>query len=142
MKQSTLAVGIMSFGIVGAIAMVSGVYAFTGQGGLGAGATHDPARHEAMTQAFEKQDYAAWKELMGDRGAAKKVTAEEFPRFVEMHNLKVAGKTDEANKIRQELGLGTGQGKGQGRHINGERGQNRGGNFVDANGNGVCDRME
>ncbi|MDD5396442.1 MAG: hypothetical protein PHW24_00085 [Candidatus Moranbacteria bacterium] len=32
-----------------------------------------------------------------------------------------------------------GQGRGM---MNGERGQNRGGNFIDANNDGICDRMQ
>jgi hypothetical protein len=36
-----------------------------------------------------------------------------FSRFTEMHKLMLEGKTDEANKIRTELGLGLRDGSGQ-----------------------------
>jgi hypothetical protein len=51
------------------------------------------------------------------------------------------GKTAEANAIRTELGLGQGAGRGQGMMNEQQRGQNRGENFVDANGDGKCDNM-
>ena len=35
--------------------------------------------------------------------------------------------------------MGSGQGRGM---MGSQRGQNRGGNFVDANNNGICDHME
>ena len=79
---------------------------------------------------------------MNGRGRATSVINEgNFNRFAEMHKFIEEGKTDEANKIRQELGLGTGNGQGKGM-MNGQRGQNRNGNFADANGDGVCDRMQ
>lgn len=35
--------------------------------------------------------------------------------------------------------MGSGQGRGM---MNEQRGQNRGGNFIDKNGDGICDRMQ
>lgn len=35
--------------------------------------------------------------------------------------------------------MGNGQGRGM---MNGQRGQNRGGNFIDKNGDGICDHMQ
>ena len=47
-------------------------------------------------------------------------------------------KYDEANKIRTELGFGQGNGQGwDGMH----RGRN-GANFVDKNGDGICDNRQ
>jgi hypothetical protein len=86
------------------------------------GPNYTSERHEAMIQAFEKKDYNAWKTLMAGRGRAMQVVnADNFARFAEAHKLALEGKTDEANKIRAELGLGlrngsgTGQGMGYGR---------------------------
>jgi len=42
-------------------------------------------------------------------------------------------------RINAERGAGLEQGRGM---MNGNRGQNRGGNFVDANGDGICDHMQ
>ena len=71
-------------------------------------------RHEKMTKALENNDYNAWKELMGGRGRVSQVINEEnFARFAEAHRLALEGKTEEADKIRQELGLGLQNGSGK-----------------------------
>lgn len=76
-----------------------------------------PERHDAMTQAFESGDYNAWQEQMQGRGRVSEVINEEnFAQFAEAHKLALEGKTDEADQIRQELGLGLRDGSGQGRH--------------------------
>lgn len=115
------------------------------------GPNYTPERHESMEQAFENKDYAAWKNLMQEntrRGRVMDVVNEEnFSKFAEAHELMEQGKIEEANQIREDLGLGLGHGKGQGRGMhrgyNSEnRGQNLGGNFVDENGNEICDMME
>ena len=73
-------------------------------------------RHEAMTQAFENNDYDAWNEQMQGRGRVTQVVNEDnFPRFAEAHKLASEGKTDEARQIREELGLGQQKGSGMGR---------------------------
>ena len=51
---------------------------------------------------------------MQNRGMATKVITEaNFAKFVEAHNLALQGKTAEAQKIRQELGLGQKNGFGK-----------------------------
>jgi hypothetical protein len=81
------------------------------------GPNYSSERHEAMTQAFNNKDYNAWKELMQGRGRVTQVINEgNFARFSEMHKLMLQGKTDEANKIRTELGLGLRNGSGQGQN--------------------------
>jgi len=85
----------------------------------------DTERHELMEQAFETNDYQAWTELMEGKGRVTQVVNEaNFSRFAEAHKLAEEGNYDEADAIRQELGLrtrngekvGAGymQGKGQG----------------------------
>ena len=86
-------------------------------------------KHEAMEQAFENNDYQAWTELMEGKGRVTQVVNESnFARFAEAHKLAEEGNYDEADAIRQELGLrtrngekvgagykqGNGQGGGQG----------------------------
>jgi hypothetical protein len=84
------------------------------------GPNYTPERHDAMTQAFENNDYNAWKELMSDRGRVTQVVTEEnFSRFAEAHELAEEGKFDEARQIRQELGLGLRDGSGHGQHKGG-----------------------
>lgn len=139
MNKKTIMLGALGLLGLGAVALTAGTYAYQGDPAK-FGPNYTPERHEAMQKAFESKDYAAWKAQMGERGAARKVTEQNFARFSEMHQLMLEGKTAEANVIRAELGLG--QGRGQGRGTGDNRGQNRGGNFVDANGDGKCDHLQ
>ena len=71
-------------------------------------------RHQAMEQAFENNDFEAWKELMQGRGRVTQVINQDnFVRLAEAHRLAEEGSLDEAKQIRQELGLGKGVGEGQ-----------------------------
>lgn len=85
------------------------------------GPNYTVERHETMTAAFANKDYNAWNALMNGKGVARKITAENFAKFADAHELALQGKTTEANAIRAELGLGQqngsgmGQGNGQGR---------------------------
>lgn len=131
--------GILGLAVVGVTAY--GVSAYASQGRTGQfGSNYTPERHALMMKAFEGNDYTTWKSQMGNRGATRVVTEQNFARFTQMHNLMLEGKINEANAIRSELGLGQGGGRGQGM-MGAQRGQNRGGNFVDVDGNGNCDRM-
>lgn len=79
------------------------------------GPNYSAERHAAMTQAFENNDYNAWKELMQGKGRVTQVINEQnFARFAEAHKLALEGRTDEAQTIREELGLGFQNGSGQG----------------------------
>lgn len=141
MNKKTITMGALGLVALSAVAIAASAYAYQGDPAK-VGPNYTPERHAIMEAAFENNDYAAWKAQMGDRGATRKVTAENFARFSEMHELMDAGKTDEANAIRAELGLGQGQGNGRGNGIHsGQRGQNNNGNFVDANGDGSCDNL-
>lgn len=100
---------------VGVIALVSAAgvayaaYAYQGDPGQ-RGPRFSAERHEAMQKAFENNNYNAWKELMNGRGRIAEVINEgNFARFSEMHRLMLEGKYDEANQIREELGLGQGK---------------------------------
>ncbi len=107
------------------------------------GPGYSEERHQIMEQAFEDNDYNAWKEQMNNRGRVKDVINEEnFSRFAEARRLAKEGKYDEADQIRKELGLrtrngekvgagygkgrgnGEGRGQGYGRMNNKNRGQN------------------
>ena len=87
------------------------------------GPSYTEERHEAITNAFDNNDYNTWKEQMQGRGRVTQVVNESnFAKFAQAHKLMLEGKTEEANQIRQELGLGlhdgsgygSGQGNGQG----------------------------
>lgn len=81
------------------------------------GPNYTAQRHEDMTKAFANGDYNAWKELMQGKGRVTQIVNEQnFAKFAQMHQLMLEGKTDQANQIRTELGLGIGN--GYGRHAN------------------------
>ena len=65
----------------------------------------DPEKREAIGQAMENCDYKAWKEQVGNHPVSKKITEENFPKFVEMHNLMKSGDKEGAKAIADELGL-------------------------------------
>ncbi len=130
--------GALGLAAIGGGILTGGVFAYRGNPGQ-VGPNYSAERHEAMTKAFESNDYEAWQKLHEGRGrAGEVVNKENFGRFSEMRRLMLEGKTDEANKLRQELGLGQGRGDGARGMM---RGQNRGGNFVDSNGDRRCDRL-
>ncbi len=135
---------------------------FAYQGGPSVeGPSHTPERHADMTAAFEKKDYNAWKTAKGDTSRGRMmevVNSDNFESFVEMREARLNNDTTRVNEIRAELGLGQGQmmrgeggsrGQGQGAgnkegksmRGTGTRGQNTGGNIVDANSDGICDNL-
>lgn len=86
------------------------------------GPNYSAERHSQMTEAFENKDYDAWKNLMSDRGQSRVleiITEENFDTFTQIHNLMLEGKIEEAQELRQELGLG--QKNGMGKRGNGSR---------------------
>jgi len=71
------------------------------------GPNYSVERHSAMEKAFETKNYNAWKSLMQARGRVTQiVNKDNFAKFAQAHELTELGKIAEANKIRQELGLG------------------------------------
>ncbi|NQV08972.1 hypothetical protein HQ529_03925 [Candidatus Woesearchaeota archaeon] len=98
-------------------------------------------RHELMEQAFENNDYDAWKTLMTENGRNPRVvdvvTEDNFATFAQIHEAKEAGDYETALALRAELGLGMKDGSGQGRQGSGMRMQQN--NFVDADNDGNCD---
>jgi len=112
-KILTLASLVVGSGIL--FASVSGASAYRGDPTV-QGPYYSEERHEAMEQAFENQDYNAWKDLMQGRGRVTEVINEgNFARFAEVHKLMLEGKVEEANAIRAELGLGLQNGSNQNR---------------------------
>lgn len=84
-------------------------------------------RHTAMEEAFKNNDYEAWKTLMTENRRTAKVieviTEENFDKMVEIHELMEAGKYEEAQKIREELGIGMGRTGFRNRFMEGGFGQ-------------------
>ncbi|KKT39758.1 hypothetical protein A3K29_01300 [Candidatus Collierbacteria bacterium RIFOXYB2_FULL_46_14] len=85
------------------------------------GPNYSAERHEAMEKAFETNNYEAWKTQIGGRGRVSEiVNKDNFAEFAKAHQLAEAGRLDESNAIRTNLGLnlqrGSGQGRGMGRN--------------------------
>lgn len=114
MNKKTITLGAVSLILGGLILAPSAAEAYRGEVGV-PGPNCTDERHQAMTQAFDNNDYNAWKELMSGKGRVTQVINEEnFSRFAEAHKLALEGKTDEAKQIREELGLGLGNRNGDG----------------------------
>lgn len=125
-KNVLLSVSIITIAGFLGLALFNSVSAYQGDY-TKKGPNYTEERHEAMEKAFENKDYTAWKSLMQNKGRVVEIINENnFSKFTEAHNLAKQGKYEEANKIRQELGLRTNNGQknraGLGRETNG-RGQ-------------------
>ena len=118
MNKKSIILGTIALVLGGLVLIPGTVQAYRGDPNV-KGPNYSAERHEEMTKAFENKDYNAWKNLMQGKGRVTQVINEKnFAKFAEAHKLALAGKTEEANKIRTELGLGlrngSGQGQGQG----------------------------
>lgn len=116
MNKKLLTISILSLGIV-SIFGVSQAFAYRGDATV-VGPNHTEEREASMEQIMASKDYEGWKVLMTENGRTPGVlrkvdTQEEFNQFAEAYVLSHEGKTEEANAIRAELGLGNGQGNGQ-----------------------------
>lgn len=109
-----LVVAVLTLGAGTLLAATSNVGAYKGDPeAQGPNCTEE--RKEAMTEAFENNDYEAWSQLMQGKGRVTEVVNDgNFEKFAEMHRLRIEGQTNEANKIRAELGLGQQDGSGNG----------------------------
>ncbi len=125
MDKKTLVLGVSALALGGFFMYPKAVEAYQGNfGEPGPNCTGE--RHEAVTQAFENNDYNAWKEQMNGRGrVSEAITEDNFGRFAEAHKLASEGRTEEAAAIREELGLGLRAENGNG-HRRGNRGDGYG----------------
>ena len=114
MNKVSFLLGLSALVIGSAVIVPQTVLAYKGDPTV-KGPNYTEERHTAMEKAFETKDYNAWKTLMLGRGRATQiVNAQNFAKFAEAHELAEQGETDEANKIRVELGLGLHNGSGMG----------------------------
>ncbi len=123
MKKITLQLGTLAL-VVGFIGLLAGTAsAYQGDASV-KGPNYSVERHDAMTKIFATNDYAAWKNLMQGKGRVSQVINQDnFSKFAQAHQLTLQGKTAEAQKIREELGLGLHNGSGK---LNGGRGMGMG----------------
>ncbi len=94
------------------------------------------ADFEAVEVALAANDYNAWKEAIGENNPfAEKITADNFAKFIEAHNLM-----NEAREILKNIGIeegpamGFGSGQGNGQAMGIRRGQAQGRQMM----NGDC----
>ncbi|HAT68313.1 MAG: hypothetical protein A2481_02765 [Candidatus Yonathbacteria bacterium RIFOXYC2_FULL_47_9] len=123
MKKSTLGFGAVAL-VLGTIGVFAGsALAYKGDATV-KGPNYSAERHVAMEKAFESKDYDAWKNLMQGKGmVAQVINKDNFAKFAEAHELAEQGNMAEAQKIRQELGLGMHNGKAK---EMGKKGMHRG----------------
>jgi hypothetical protein len=118
-KKTILGLGALAVILGGALVFANGSQAYKGDPNV-KGPNYSEERHSAMLKAFQDKDYDAWKNLMQGRGRATQViNKDNFAKFAEAHKLALEGKTEEAQKIRAELGLGLKNGAGAGRGMGG-----------------------
>ena len=60
---------------------------------------------EAIKNAVESGDYETWKELTVNRPVSENITADNFSKLKEMHELRQNGEFEEARTIAEELGF-------------------------------------
>ena len=124
--------------MIGLLALPATVMAWMGQ----PSPNYNTTVHQEVLDALESGNYQQWlavREKYGLRGRiANVITEENFGLYRDMHNAIMSGDMEKAMEIREELGLGQGNGKmfarGQGKH-----GGFRRRNFVDSDGDGICD---
>jgi hypothetical protein len=107
MKSKTILVSAAGLALVGAITLITISPTMAYQGDYTKrGPNYTAERHEVMIKAFANNDYSAWKALMPSQGRVTQIINQDnFAKFAQAHKLAEQGKYDEANTIRQELGL-------------------------------------
>ena len=127
MKNTTV-FGLLALMVVGLVAATGLVSAYRGDYSI-EGPNCNGERHEAMENAFELNDYDAWKELMTEDGRHPRVvdvvTSSNFAIFVKAHEAGENGDEETAAILRAELGLNNGNGlrDGSGHNISQGKGQ-------------------
>lgn len=114
MNKTSIILGLTTLVIAVAVIAPKAIFAYRGDPAV-KGPNYTEERHAAMEKAFENKDYNAWKTLMAGRGRVTQVVnAQNFAKFASAHELAEQGNTEEANKIKAELGLGLRNGNGMG----------------------------
>ncbi|MBU0597290.1 hypothetical protein KJ641_01680 [Patescibacteria group bacterium] len=133
-------------------ALIAGVVGISAVGAVGPqdnenkeGRQFDPERkvqmeenRATMQEVLSSGDYNAFLELVGDKPIAENITADNFARFVEMHELMQAGDKEGAQAIAEELGLPAKPVKFKKKRAFHLGQIIKDGGFKDVDGNGVC----
>lgn len=155
--NKNLLLGMLAIFVI-SVASLGAVWAYRGNPQV-QGPNYDADVHEQLEAAIEAGDYDAWVQTREDNNLPMRgrmfqvINADNFDKYVELHEANEAGDTEKADAIKAELGLGQGmqkhgntQGKGmqntgtgQGMHKGANSGSGLGQNFVDVNNDGLCD---
>ena len=113
------------------------------------GSQYNEEVHAQLTDAIMEGDYEQWKALREENGLPmhgkvfQNVNEENFGLYQQLHTAVQNGDTEQASQIREELGLGLGKmfknrmnGQGHMKHMG------QGMQFIDKNGDGICDFHE
>ena len=122
MKNTTKLFGGACALAIAAVAVASPSLAYRGDPSV-QGPDCSDERHAIMEEAFQSNNYEAWKELMNGKGRVTQVVnADNFASFAEAHKLAEEGNLEEAKTIRAEIGLGlkNGSGRDHGQRENGQ----------------------
>lgn len=107
--QSKKIIGVTAASLVIGSTMLTANAAYQDRAAQGGGMGIGKAENVAIQTALNNQDFEAWKKAEANKGNQRVLavidTQEEFNRLVEAHKLMKAGKSDEAAKIFQELGV-------------------------------------
>lgn len=129
MKNSTKLIAASTLTLALFLGAVSGASAYKGDPET-QGPNYTPERHEAMTQAFDNNDFNAWSALMAtneNKGRVVDMINEgNFQTFADAHKLALSGDTDGAKAKRAELGLGMKDGSGNGQGMKSGQGRGQG----------------
>jgi hypothetical protein len=111
MKKTTI-FGILALMVVGLMFSTNVVSAYRGDYET-KGPECSEERHDMIMDAFNENDYEAWKILMNENSGKNRVlelvTEENFPLFVEAHQAEKLGNNELAQQLRAELGLNNGE---------------------------------
>ncbi len=120
MNKKVLGLSVVALALVAIVVAPNISQAYRGDSSV-KGPSYTTERHEAMEKAFDDKDFSSWQKLMEGRGRVTQVVNKDnFIKFSEIHKLIEEENTTEAQKIREELGLGMHNGFGKrGGHCNG-----------------------
>lgn len=141
MKINKILMAVMALFVIGMLSL--SVFAYKGNPNV-KGPNYNEELHEQLEAALEAKNFNSWLKIRQENNLPMKgkifqvINAENFDKYVELHNAQKNGDIETVSKIRAELGLGQGQMKKMG---NGMKGSNYNGNFIDNDGDGICDNF-
>jgi len=91
---------------IAAAAIGATTFVYAGENGFGFGGPMGPGgeNHDEMIAAMESGDYDTWKDLVTSR-AEEFASEDNFNNMKQVHDLMAEGKVEEADALREELGM-------------------------------------